>query len=121
MFADGPGGPEHFALFPLGVFGGLGLCAVIGAVSGGWLKGTLYRPEQPWRPTVRRETSGCAFVGAGFLGWGLGGVAGMVLTMLLSDSVPHWAIPIVFFSPPVLGLLAGGFMAHWIASLRNRP
>jgi hypothetical protein len=91
-----------------GMFGGL----LIGAFLGSWLGGLAadlrYRPS-PGGVAAPRISRG--WVGAGaFLGWIVGSAIGVGLTAFFAPA-PRvaWLMPILFFTPPVLCLVLGGF------------
>jgi hypothetical protein len=50
---------------------------------------------------------------------GAGAIGGGRLWFVLNQVIPfHWVMPIVFFSPPVLCLLLGGFAGYRVACRR---
>jgi hypothetical protein len=96
----------------VGFFGGMIGGLLIGAVAGSWVGGRVadlrYRPS-PGGVPAPRICKGWVAAG-GVLGWILGAVIGMGLTALFAPGprVP-WLMPILFFTPPVLCLVLGGF------------
>jgi hypothetical protein len=98
---------------------------LIGTVVGTWLGGRLadrsYRPTPDGAPAPTigiNDAFGWVVAGA-FAGFFLGGVIGMGLATVLTRVISfHWVMPIVFFSPPVLCLLLGGFAGYRVARRR---
>jgi hypothetical protein len=85
---------------------------LIGAVVGSWLGGRVadlrYRPTPGGAPAPR-ISKGWVFAGA-MSGWAVGIAIAIGLTMVVSRHVRFsWVMPILFFSPPVLCLVLGGF------------
>ncbi len=94
---------------------------VVGAIAGSRLGGRIadrfYRPTADGSPPPR-ISKGWVVAGA-FLGWIGGAAIGMALTMVITRHVrAPWFMPIVFFSPPVLGLVLGGFAGCSVARRR---
>jgi hypothetical protein len=108
-----------FLLF--GFFGGMLGGPLIGAVVGSWLGGRVadlrYRPSSGWAPAPK-ISKGWVVAGA-VLGWIVGGAIGMGLTAVFARGVrAGWRMPILFFSPPVLCLVLGGFAGLILARRR---
>ena len=110
--------PFSFFAIVAVIFGGL----VAGALSGGWLGERLadrsYRPAPDGAPAPR---IGWGWVVAGaFVGWVAGIAVGMGLAMMITMHIrARWVFPIVFFSPPVLCMVLGGFAGHRAARWRE--
>jgi hypothetical protein len=125
----GPAGPGHrppaLHLMPLFFFGSTLGGLVIGTVVGTWLGGRLadrsYRPTPDGAPAPTigiGDAFGWVVAGA-FAGFFLGVAIAMGLAMtLMPRTEPRWWMPIVFFSPPVLCLLLGGFAGSRVARHR---
>ncbi len=125
----GPAGPGHrppaLHLMPLFFFGSTLGGLLIGTVVGTWLGGRLadrdYRPTPDGAPAPTigiNDAFGWVVAGA-FAGFCLGGLIGMGLATVLTRVISfHWVLPIVFFSPPVLCLLLGGFAGYRVARRR---
>ena len=117
-FAERPGTDWSASSFFLSIFGGLVVGGVIGALLGGWLNTRGFDPMAKWRPRPRQAASSCLTVAGAVVGWIFGGVMGLISVVLLGELLPTWAMPVVFFSPPVLGLILGGVIAVQISSRR---
>jgi hypothetical protein len=110
-------GPTLALAFPGIVLGGL----FVGALAGKWLGGLVadlrYSPTPGGAPPPKIHRG---WVGAGaFLGCVIGAAVGMGLTMVVERQVQaRWLIPILFFSPPVLFLVLGGFAGLTFARRR---
>jgi hypothetical protein len=101
-------GPTLVFAFPGIVLGGL----LVGALAGRWLGGLVadlrYRPTPGGAPGPKIH-KGWVAAGA-VMGWIIGGAIGMGLTAVFARGVRgDWLMPILFFSPPVLCLVLGGF------------
>ncbi len=112
-----PGFPPSMLLAFFGIVPGL----VVGAIAGSWLGGRIadrfYRPTADGSPPPK-ISKGWVVAGA-FLGWIGGGAVGMVLMMVIMRPVrAPWVMPIVAFSPAVLGLVLGGFAGFSVARRR---
>jgi hypothetical protein len=121
MFSRGPAAaPSMLAGIPV-VLGGLAFGAFAGSRLGGRLADRSYRPTPDGAPAPTigfGDAFGWVIAGA-FAGFVLGGVSGMGLVTVLTRVIPfHWAMAIVFFSPPVLCLLLGGFVGYRVARRR---
>ena len=58
-------------------------------------------------------------IAAAFAGWFLGMPVGLGLATLLTPHVKAlWIMPIVFFSPPLVGMFLGGLAGQRVARLR---
>jgi hypothetical protein len=121
----GPGArhlqPQALHLLPIVYFGSLIAGLLIGALAGSWLGGRLAilrndpspGKDAPSRMKKRWVASGV------LLGWFLGTMIGMVLTIVFPlKPATLWLMPILFFSPPVLCIVLGGFAG---LSLARRP
>jgi hypothetical protein len=112
----GPGGPgfrpSARQLMPLFYFGSLAGGLLIGTFAGRWLGGLVadlrYLPSRGDVPPPKIHKG---WIGAGaILGWIIGAAIGMGLTIIVQRHVQaRWLMPILFFSPPVLFLVLGGF------------
>ncbi len=96
------------------ILGGL----LIGALAGRWLGGLAadlrYSPTPGGAPPLKIQ-KGWIAAGA-LLGCVIGVAVGMGLTMLIERQVQaRWLVPILFFSPPVLFLVLGGFAGLTVA------
>ena len=94
---------------------------VVGAIVGSWLGGRLadlrYRPTPRGAPAPR-ISKGWVVAGA-LLGWVVGGAIGMGLVSVVAPGMRNsWMMPILFFSPPVLCLILGGFAGPRVARSR---
>ncbi len=113
-FTFGRTGPQSplvvIAIFPM-VIGGVVVGALVGTWLGRWLADRTFRPPPDGAPPPG-IARGWAIAGA-FGGWILGMVVGMGLVTLIPKQF-HSArfMPIVFFSPPVLLLILGGFAGN---------
>jgi hypothetical protein len=109
--------PALFLAFFGLVLGGL----VVGTLAGSWLGGLVadlrYSPTPGGAPPPRFPKG---WVGAGaLLGCVIGAAVGMGLTMMVERQVQAaWLMPILFFSPPILFLLLGGFAGLTFAGRR---
>jgi hypothetical protein len=124
----GPGGPRlrpqapHLHLMPFVFFGSILGGLVIGTVVGSWLGGLVadlrYSPSSGGAPRPKIHT---AWVGAGaLLGCAIGAAVGMGLTMAVARQVQAaWLMPILFFSPPLLCAVLGGFAGLAVARRRT--
>jgi hypothetical protein len=114
-------GPAQGKL-PLAVFGiGMLSSLVVGAIVGSWLGGRVadlrYRPTTGGAPAPRIR-KGWVVAGA-VLGWVIGGAIGAGLTAVFVRGLRDlWMQPILFFSPPVLCLVLGGFAGLGFARRR---
>jgi hypothetical protein len=101
-------GPTLVFAFPGIVLGGL----LVGALAGRWLGGLVadlrYRPTPGGAPRLKMHKG---WVAAGAVtGWIIGGAIGMGLTAVFARRVGAARLmPILFFSPPVVCLVLGGF------------
>ena len=112
----GPGGArlqqQTLQLLPFYYFGSIFGGLLIGILAGRWLGGLVadlrYRPASGGAPIPKIHTG---WVAAGaFLGCFVGVAVGMGLMMVVGQPVQaRWLIPILFFSPPILFVLLGGF------------
>jgi hypothetical protein len=121
MFSGGPAaGRFMFAGIPV-LLGGLALGAFAGSRLGRRLADRSYRPTPDGAPAPTigiGDAFGWVVAGA-FAGFVLGGVSGMGLVTVLTRVIPfHWVMVLVFFSPPVLCLLLGGFAGYRVARRR---
>jgi hypothetical protein len=102
-----PQGTLMFAYFGV-VFGSLLVGAILGAWLGGRVADLRYRPTPDGAPLPRIK-KGWVIAGA-VAGWVGGGAIGIGLTMLVLPAVrAMWLMPILFFTPPILCLVLGGF------------
>jgi hypothetical protein len=107
--------PGHSRMWPLlflGFFGGMVAGPLIGAVVGSWLGGRVadlrYRPPPGGAPAPKIN-KGWVAVGT-FLGCIVGGAIGMGLTAVFARGMrAAWLMPLLFFLPPALCLILGGF------------
>ena len=104
--------PPALQLMPLFYFGGILGGLLIGTLAGRWLGGFVadlrYSPTHGGAPAPKIH-KGWVAAGA-FLGWVIGAAVGMGLTMVVDRQVQaRWLMPILFFSPPILLLVLGGF------------
>jgi hypothetical protein len=107
----GPQSPlAVIAVFPM-VIGSVVVGALVGTWLGRWLADRTFRPAPDGAPAPG-IARGWVIAGA-FGGWILGIVVGMGLVTLIPKQF-HSArfMPIVFFSPPVLLLILGGFAGN---------
>jgi hypothetical protein len=94
----------------------------IGAVLGRWLGGLVavgrHGPAAGEAPVPRIRKGVIAALG--FLGAIAGVAVGMVLTaVFVRDVRSGWLVPVLFFLPPVLGLILGAFAGLSIARRRS--
>jgi hypothetical protein len=90
------------------ILGGLLTCAVVGSWLGGRVAVLRYRPSLRGDPAPR-ISKGWVAAGA-FLGCVVGTAIGMGLTAVVARGVRgFWLVPILFYSPPFLCLVLGGF------------
>jgi hypothetical protein len=99
------------------ILGGL----LIGTLAGRWLGGLVsdlrYSPTPGGAPPPKIH-KGWVAAGA-LLGWVIGAAVGMGLTMVVERQVQaRWLTPILFFSPPALFLVLGGFAGLTFARRR---
>jgi hypothetical protein len=111
-------------LFFGAALGGLVLGAVLGGVLGARLANWRFSAGRPYQPPARLPGWGPVVIAAGaFAGFFVGGVMGMAIVVSVPAFAPAlfenaaWAIPILFFSPPVTGLVMGAY-AGYRAALR---
>ena len=124
MFSRGPAAGRLFLPFFLIIPVGAVVGAIAGSQLGGWLASRSYRPTRDGAPTPS-VGKGWIFAGA-FAGWPLGIAIGMGLAVVLTRRIQaQWMMPIVFFSPGLLGLLLGGFAGYrvgrWRAIRQSNP
>ncbi len=107
----GPANPSPAAFMPwffVVVIGASITCVLVGSWLGRRVADLRYRPDHAG--LSRRKVSKVWVAAGAFLGWMLGFVAGMGLMMLITPQrLPPWVAPVAFFSPPVIGLVLGGF------------
>ena len=126
----GPAGarlrPQTLHLMPFFYFGSILGGLLIGTLAGRWLGGLVadlrYSPTPGGAPPPKIH-KGWVAAGA-FLGCVIGVAVGMGLTMVVERQVQaRWLMPILFFSPPVLFLVLGGFAGLTFARRRaaGRP
>jgi hypothetical protein len=118
MFSGRPGPGNVFAFGPV-VLGGTAVCALAGRWLGGLLADRFYRPPAESAPALRFGNAWGWVVPGAFAGWILGLVIGLGLATTVVPRIPaRWAGPVVFFSPPALCLLLGGYAGYRIARWR---
>jgi hypothetical protein len=113
MAPAGPGlRPSALHLMPFFDFGSILGGLLIGTLAGRWLGGLVadlrYSPTHGGAPPPKVHK---CWVGAGaLLGWVIGLAVGMGLTMVNERQLQaRWLMPFLFFAPPVLFLILGGF------------
>lgn len=108
-------------LMPFFYFGSLLGGLLIGTLAGRWLGGLvadLRYSQTPGTAPSPQLHKGCVAAGA-LLGCIIGAAVGMGLTMVVERQVQAmWLMPIIFFSPPVLFLVLGGFAGQTVARRR---
>jgi hypothetical protein len=102
--------PALFLGSPLIGMSALVVGALLGARLGGCIADLRYRPAPKEAPAPRISFSNGWVLAGALLGSVVGMAIGMGLTMVvMRPGRPTWAIPILFFSPPFVCLVLGGF------------
>jgi hypothetical protein len=116
-------GPAQGEWLPFSFFIGLPSSLIVYAIVGWWLGGRVadlrFRPTPGGAPAPK-ISKGWVYAGA-VLGSIVGGAIGMGLTAVVARGVQAgaaWLMPILYFSPPVLCLVLGGFAALIFARRR---
>ena len=91
---------------------------IVGGIVGSWLGARVadlrYRPTPDGAPALKVGKGWVVAIAV--LGWIVGGAIGMGLTALFSRTLrTMWLVPILFFTPPVVCLVLGGFAGLGIA------
>ena len=103
--------------FPAIVISSLVVCGIVGSWLGGRVADLRYRPNPDGAPAPKVGKGWVVAIAV--LGWIVGGAIGMGLTVLVTKTLrTMWLVPILFFTPPVLGLVLGGFAGLGIARRR---
>jgi hypothetical protein len=104
-------GPDQAIRLLIGFFIGIPSSLLVGGLLGSWLGGLVadlrYRAAPGCAPAPKISKG---WVAAGAMaGWVVGAGFGMGLTTVVMGHVgARWVMPVLFFSPPVLGLILGG-------------
>jgi hypothetical protein len=99
------------------VISSLVVCGILGSWLGGRVADLRYRPNPDGAPAPKVGKGWVVAIAV--LGWIVGGAIGMGLTVLVTKTLrTMWLVPILFFTPPVLGLVLGGFAGLGIARRR---
>ncbi len=121
-FMFGRRGPQSplavIAVFPT-VIGGVVVGAVVGSWVGRWLADRSFRPAADGAPAPG-IARGWVIAGA-FAGWILGLAVAMGLVTIIPKQVQSARfMPVVFFSPPAVCLILGGFAGNRFGRGRRR-
>ncbi len=115
--------PATSFLFPLSVFGGAALGALVGAGLGRLAAPLIKLPKLPLAPNSAARPSGWAPAGM-FLGFILGGACGIGLVVGLHrllglNIAPPWVILPLFFGCPIFGMVGGWILGSRFAARRD--
>jgi len=124
MGPHGAGAAQAANLLVLAFFPTVLGSPLVGAIVGRWLGGRLadlrYRPN-PAGARAPKISRGWVIAGA-LLGWVVGAAIGIGLVSLAGPAMRNsWIMFILFFAPPVVCLILGGFAGLRRAKRGNRP